>query len=361
MKTSFCSPRTRTNQRRSPDSSSRTTAATTGLLPRWRSSQASMRVELDQSAPRGRSCGGANRAPPRPSHRCPDPGTAVMSHRASARTWPDGRRGAGDGPARRWWDDHGPGGDGRHVDAWWSLLDPRRRPAAGGPARAHEAALAHRRAPCVATSRSPPGPRPAPPCWRRCPRRGGRPTRPGPGRRRRPGPVTGARTPRPAACRSRRSHAARWAGGGSSATPGRPPAPRAGVAGALPVVGRGGGRHGRRGPPLFPGAAGENLSVSRAGLGELRPGTRLASVRPWPRSPSRRCRARMNSRWFLGGNHNRMHHERVPGESRLYALVLVPGHVAVGDPAIVEPADPAGRGRSLGGPSVAAGRPGRGR
>jgi hypothetical protein len=33
-----------------------------------------------------------------------------------------------------------------------------------------------------------------------------------------------------------------------------------------------------------------------------------------------------------------MHHERFPGESRLYALVVVPGRVAVGDAALVEPA-----------------------
>ena len=43
MNTSLASPRTRTNHRRSPDSSSRSTAATTGFSVRCTSSQASMR------------------------------------------------------------------------------------------------------------------------------------------------------------------------------------------------------------------------------------------------------------------------------------------------------------------------------
>src|SRR3546814_8120368 len=43
VKTSFSSPRTRTNQRRSPDSASRSTAATAGLSVSCRASHASRR------------------------------------------------------------------------------------------------------------------------------------------------------------------------------------------------------------------------------------------------------------------------------------------------------------------------------
>ena len=92
------------------------------------------------------------------------------------------------------------------------------------------------------------------------------------------------------------------------------------------------------GHPIHPGAAGENLSISGLDWGALRPGTRLrlGTAVAEVSVPALPCA--VNGKWFLGGNHNRMHHERHPGESRLYALVVVPGRVAVGDPAVIEPA-----------------------
>ena len=43
-----------------------------------------------------------------------------------------------------------------------------------------------------------------------------------------------------------------------------------------------------------------------------------------------------NKPWFIDGDFHVMHHERGP-VSRVYATVLEPGRIAVGDPAILEP------------------------
>ena len=40
--------------------------------------------------------------------------------------------------------------------------------------------------------------------------------------------------------------------------------------------------------------------------------------------------------WFAGGDFEAMHHERGP-VSRVYATVLTPGSVAVGDAVVLEP------------------------
>ena len=91
------------------------------------------------------------------------------------------------------------------------------------------------------------------------------------------------------------------------------------------------------GHPIFPGAAGENVSVSGVDWAALRPGTRLrlGTVLAEVTAPALPCAK--NARWFAGRDFARMHHEREPGVSRLYALVLEPGEVAAGDPAVVEP------------------------
>ncbi len=44
-----------------------------------------------------------------------------------------------------------------------------------------------------------------------------------------------------------------------------------------------------------------------------------------------------NARWFADGDHRRIDHDRAPGWSRLYATVLRPGVVAVGDEVVAEP------------------------
>jgi MOSC domain-containing protein YiiM len=241
------------------------------------------------------------------------------------------------GEAEPVWDDQDLAGTARNVDAWWSLLTRGVDPLPAGLPELHEAALAHRAV---------------------------------------------LRSDAPFAARAAAGTAllaAMSAAGRAVHEAGHGPAPQAGTvtgvfaapAGGVPkpavhaadvgwrgLVGDAQGdrrHHGRvwqalclwsaevvaamaaEGHPLFPGAAGENLSVTGLDWASLRPGTRLrlGTAVAEVTVPALPCR--MNSKWFLGGNHNRMHHERFPGESRLYALVLVPGHVAVGDPAVVEP------------------------
>jgi MOSC domain-containing protein YiiM len=86
------------------------------------------------------------------------------------------------------------------------------------------------------------------------------------------------------------------------------------------------------GHPIFPGAAGENVTVSGLDWGALRPGTRLAlgaDAVVEVTLPALPCAT--NAQWFADGDVNRIHHERHPGSSRLYALVVQPGRVALGD------------------------------
>lgn len=91
------------------------------------------------------------------------------------------------------------------------------------------------------------------------------------------------------------------------------------------------------GHPIFPGAAGENVTVAGVDWPALRPGSRLrvGTATVEITTPALPCAN--NARWFVGGDVNRMHHERHPGDSRQYALVVTPGSAAVGDDVVVEP------------------------
>jgi hypothetical protein len=90
------------------------------------------------------------------------------------------------------------------------------------------------------------------------------------------------------------------------------------------------------GHPLAPGLAGENVTLRGLDWGEVRCGVRLrigtvlceASLYALPCS--------QNTAWFTGGDFRAMHHDRGP-VSRVYATVLEPGRIAVGDAAILEP------------------------
>ena len=94
------------------------------------------------------------------------------------------------------------------------------------------------------------------------------------------------------------------------------------------------------GHPIGYGSAGENLTLRgipwdrvQAGV-QLRLGTALAECTLFA------LPCKKNAPWFLGGEFNRMHHERGPW-SRIYARVLEPGEVHPGAVAILEPfADP---------------------
>lgn len=93
----------------------------------------------------------------------------------------------------------------------------------------------------------------------------------------------------------------------------------------------------REGHPIFPGAAGENVTVAGVDWAELRPGSRLLVGGALLEITVPALPCSKNAGWFLGGDFNRMHHERHPGDSRLYALVVRPGRVVLGDDVVVEP------------------------
>jgi MOSC domain-containing protein YiiM len=87
------------------------------------------------------------------------------------------------------------------------------------------------------------------------------------------------------------------------------------------------------GHPIAPGRAGENLTLSGLPWADVRPGHRLAvgtEVQLLVTAYAIPCSK--NSQWFSDGNEERMAQDAHPGESRLYAAVLVGGPVAVGDP-----------------------------
>jgi hypothetical protein len=87
---------------------------------------------------------------------------------------------------------------------------------------------------------------------------------------------------------------------------------------------------------LVPGAAGENISLSGLEWSRVRPGVRLrlGDVLAEVSAYAEPCRK--NARWFADGDPDRMHHRHGP-VSRVYATVLEPGPVAVGDAALLEP------------------------
>lgn len=86
------------------------------------------------------------------------------------------------------------------------------------------------------------------------------------------------------------------------------------------------------GHPIGPGYAGENLTISGLNWPEVVPGTRLkigSDVEIEITKYTAPCAK--NARWFLEGDFTRMLQGRHPGESRVYARVLHPGEIVVGD------------------------------
>lgn len=92
--------------------------------------------------------------------------------------------------------------------------------------------------------------------------------------------------------------------------------------------------------PVFPGAMGENLTIAGLDWEQLEPGDRLrlgeqalVEITGYTR-PCRKI-----APYFLGQDPERVSQERHPGWSRLYAKVLNPGLVRVGDRVELLPAD----------------------
>lgn len=91
------------------------------------------------------------------------------------------------------------------------------------------------------------------------------------------------------------------------------------------------------GHPVFPGAAGENLTLTGLDWDVLAPGAVLAferGVRLQFTNYTTPCRTIAQS--FAGGQFKRIGQERHPGWSRLYARVLVTGTLTAGEAVRVE-------------------------
>lgn len=87
------------------------------------------------------------------------------------------------------------------------------------------------------------------------------------------------------------------------------------------------------GHPIYPGSAGENVTVSGLDWARLEPGARLAlgdeavvEITGYT-SPCSKIAAS-----FRGGEFKRISQKVHPGDSRLYARILRPGRLAVGQP-----------------------------
>lgn len=85
------------------------------------------------------------------------------------------------------------------------------------------------------------------------------------------------------------------------------------------------------GHPIFPGSTGENLTISGLDWPAVQPGDRLAAgeVELEVTSFTSPCRTIAGS--FSDGRQKRISQKLFPGWSRVYARVLRPGLVAVGD------------------------------
>ena len=90
------------------------------------------------------------------------------------------------------------------------------------------------------------------------------------------------------------------------------------------------------GHPLQPGCAGENITISGLSWGDVRAGVRLQVGEMLCEVSAYALPCTTNKPFFINGDFNLMHHERGP-VSRVYATVLEPGGISVGDAAILEP------------------------
>ena len=91
------------------------------------------------------------------------------------------------------------------------------------------------------------------------------------------------------------------------------------------------------GHPIEPGFAGENVTVSGVDWAALRPGTVVQVGSAVAEISSHATPCAKNAAWFVDRDFRRVDHDEHTGWSRLYATVLEPGTVAVGDAFVVEP------------------------
>jgi MOSC domain-containing protein YiiM len=92
----------------------------------------------------------------------------------------------------------------------------------------------------------------------------------------------------------------------------------------------------RAGHPIAPGRAGENITIAGLRWADVRAGVRLLIGDVLCEVTAYALPCASNKPWFIDGDFTVMHHQRGP-VSRVYATVLAPGRITVGDPAILEP------------------------
>lgn len=90
------------------------------------------------------------------------------------------------------------------------------------------------------------------------------------------------------------------------------------------------------GHPIGPGSAGENITVSGLDWTAVVPGSRLGLGTVVAQVSAYAIPCQKNARWFADGDISRIHHDNGP-LSRIYATVLEPGSISVGDQAVLEP------------------------
>lgn len=85
------------------------------------------------------------------------------------------------------------------------------------------------------------------------------------------------------------------------------------------------------GHPIAPGASGENITISGLDWSEVLPGRRLTIGPVEIEITDYTTPCVKNAHWFSDGRFNRMHVNKHPGESRVYARVVTGGPITTGD------------------------------
>ncbi len=86
------------------------------------------------------------------------------------------------------------------------------------------------------------------------------------------------------------------------------------------------------GHPIYPGAAGENLTLAGLDWDLVAPGTRLRLGETAVIEVTRYTEPCNNIKFaFKDGNSNRIHQNKHAGWSRVYAKVVQPGRIRIGD------------------------------
>jgi MOSC domain-containing protein YiiM len=95
------------------------------------------------------------------------------------------------------------------------------------------------------------------------------------------------------------------------------------------------------GHQVFPGSAGENITVSGINWSDVRPGTRVRIGEVLCDISSYAVPCKQLSDLFINRDFNRIHHDRdlehQTASCRVYATVLERGNIAAGDPITFEP------------------------